>query len=91
MSLGLDENIIQSLIRALAKYKQVKHAKIFGSRAEGNYKYNSDIDIAVYCEGDFPPELYLDLDDAAGIYKIDVVDVGKLHNDEIVHRSTLPA
>lgn len=84
MTMGLDENIIKSLINALSKYRQVSRAVIFGSRAQGNYKYNSDIDIAIYCDGNIPAQLYLELDDAAGIFKIDVVDVGRLHNDVLL-------
>ena len=39
------------------------------------YRYNSDIDLAVYCEGELPPELLLDLDEVIGIYKIDIIDM----------------
>lgn len=28
-------------------------------------------------------ELYLELEDAAGIYKIDMVDMGRLHNERL--------
>lgn len=75
MNFGLPEQIIQAIRKELQKRENVTRAVIFGSRARGNYKYNSDIDLAVYCEGELPPGLWLDLDEAAGIYRIDVIDM----------------
>ncbi|EAX48920.1 DNA polymerase, beta domain protein region [Thermosinus carboxydivorans Nor1] len=75
MKFGLPERVVQAMVKELQRRETVSRAVIFGSRARGDYKYNSDIDIAVYCEGSFPPGLRSDLDEAAGIYKIDVVDM----------------
>ncbi len=75
MNFGLPDQVIQAIKKELQKRKNVTRAVIFGSRARGDYRYNSDIDLAVYCEGELPPELWLDLDEAAGIYKIDVIDM----------------
>ncbi|MCR4443230.1 MAG: nucleotidyltransferase domain-containing protein [Peptococcaceae bacterium] len=75
MNFGLPEQIIQGIIKELQKRGNVTRAIIFGSRARGDYRYNSDIDLAVYCVGKLPPGLLLDLDEAAGIYKIDVIDM----------------
>jgi len=75
MMFGLKEQIIDGIKHVLMKNPAITRAVIFGSRARGDYKYNSDIDLAVYCEGKLPSGLWLDLDEAAGIYKIDVVDM----------------
>lgn len=75
MKFGLSDRILQALIKELNNRKNITRAVIFGSRASDNYKYNSDIDLAVYSEGNLPPGLWADLDEAAGIYKIDVVDM----------------
>ncbi|MFZ5639530.1 MAG: nucleotidyltransferase family protein [Bacillota bacterium] len=83
MKFGLKDDIIRKIIGELAKCAQVKRAVIFGSRARGDYRYNSDIDIAVYAEGGVPAELYLNLDEAAGIYKINLVDMGGLENEKL--------
>jgi len=40
-----DINYIQSII---GKFSEVEKAVIFGSRAKGNYKKGSDVDIALY-------------------------------------------
>lgn len=86
MSFGLPENVLQAIINELQKRENVLRAVIFGSRARGNYRYNSDIDLAVYCEGELPPALRLDLDEAAGIYKIDVVDMSGRADEKLRQR-----
>lgn len=75
MNFGLPEQIIQAIKKELQKRKNVTKALIFGSRARGDYRYNSDIDLAVYSEGKISPDLWLDLDEAAGIYKIEIIDM----------------
>ena len=80
MKFGLDNSLIEAIISLAAKYETVKRIVIFGSRATGDYKEYSDIDLAIYCDSKFPTEFYFDLDEAAGIYKTDIVDMGNLHN-----------
>jgi uncharacterized protein len=47
MPFGLNENIIEKVIYILSSFPQVDEAVIYGSRAKGNYKPNSDIDITL--------------------------------------------
>ncbi len=47
MKFGLEDNIIEKIIRVLEDQPKVDKAYIFGSRAKGNYRPDSDIDIAV--------------------------------------------
>ena len=75
MNFGLPERILQAIIKELGERESVTRAVIFGSRTRGGYAYNSDIDLAVYCEERLPAGLRLDLDEAAGIYKIDTIDM----------------
>ena len=86
MKFGLKNEIIEKIQQVLTKYPNVVRAVIFGSRARGDYKYNSDIDLAVYCEDRIPTGLRLDLDEAAGIYKIDVVDMNSPLNERFRQR-----
>ena len=44
---GLKDSDINAIIAILKRYPDVKEAIIFGSRAMGNYKPGSDIDIAL--------------------------------------------
>ena len=45
---GLEEKIIEDMVKILKKYEEVESAKIFGSRARGDYQKTSDIDIALF-------------------------------------------
>ena len=84
MRFGLPDKILQAIINELAKHQVINKAILFGSRARGDYRHNSDIDLAIYCEGDLPPGLYNDLDEAAGIYKIDIVEMHTVTNKKLL-------
>jgi len=45
---GLSETTIQKLCGVLARYPQVEKAVLYGSRATGNYRNGSDIDLALF-------------------------------------------
>jgi len=47
---GLKEQTIQQLCGVFANYPQVEKAILYGSRAKGNYKKGSDIDLTL-CGG----------------------------------------
>lgn len=83
MVFGLPEKIIQAIVYELGKYKEIEQAILFGSRARGDFRPNSDIDIAVYHKGKLPAGLYSRLDEASGIYKIDLVDMQSLDNEKL--------
>jgi len=44
---GLKDTTIQKICDVLAKYPQVEKAVLYGSRAKGNYKNGSDIDLTL--------------------------------------------
>lgn len=44
---GLKEATIQKISAVLARYPQVEKAVLYGSRAKGNYKTGSDIDLTL--------------------------------------------
>jgi predicted nucleotidyltransferase len=47
---GLLKGDIDLIIKALANFKEIDRALIFGSRTMGNYKKGSDVDIAIFGE-----------------------------------------
>lgn len=47
MTLGLTQNDLDYIISCISTFKDISEAIVFGSRAKGNYKYSSDIDIAI--------------------------------------------
>lgn len=81
--LDLDLKIKENIIKTLKNYPAVTKAVIFGSRSTGLNQKNSDIDLAIYCKKQFPIGLRLDLEEAAGIYKIDVINMNTLTNEKL--------
>jgi len=47
MQFGLKEKTIEQINGVFAKYPQIEQAVLYGSRAIGNYKNGSDIDITL--------------------------------------------
>lgn len=47
---GIGERSFALLEKAIAEFSEIEGAKIFGSRAMGNYKEGSDIDLALMGE-----------------------------------------
>ncbi len=85
MNFGLSDityNKIKKVINKFPKYE----FKVFGSRARGDYKYNSDIDIAVFgditTQDEFLIKNEFDLIDI--IYTIDLVFMKKLTKQEFI-------
>ncbi len=50
MKYGIPEITIRKINTVLAHYPQVEQATLYGSRAAGNYKNGSDIDLTLYGE-----------------------------------------
>ena len=89
MRFGLSDDILQAIIHELSKHDHIKKAILFGSRARGDHRHNSDINLAIDCAGKLPVGLYADLDEAAGIYKIDVIELRGLSNDKLLSNINL--
>lgn len=47
MSYGLSQRDLDEIVRALKRFPQIEKAVLFGSRAKGNFKRGSDVDIAI--------------------------------------------
>lgn len=47
MSYGLLEKDVEDISSVIAQFPQIEQAIIFGSRAKGNFKPGSDVDIAI--------------------------------------------
>lgn len=75
MSFGLDRNTIQKFYSVFAKYPEVEEVLIYGSRAKGNFREGSDIDLTLV--GDYITEqifskIRMDLDDLNTPYIVDL-------------------
>ncbi|NLM42645.1 MAG: nucleotidyltransferase domain-containing protein [Clostridiales bacterium] len=87
MSIGLSELDIEYIVGVIAKFNEIKKAVIFGSRAKGNYKAGSDIDIAIYGDDityDTISSLHSLLEDESPLpYLFDIVDYTHLDHKEL--------
>ena len=74
MKYGLNEETYNS-IKEIAKKNSKYKFKIFGSRAKGTYKNNSDIDIAIFEDVTQEDKFKIknEIDELNIIYKIDLV------------------
>lgn len=72
---GLKKEIFDDIINVFKKYKLIEKAYIFGSRARGDYKDISDIDIAIDSKEDITFKILRDLDDLRCIHTFDVVNI----------------
>jgi predicted nucleotidyltransferase len=48
---GLTENDLQEIASVLKQFPEIDEALLFGSRAKGNYKNGSDVDLALKGSG----------------------------------------
>ncbi len=78
---GIRKEVIEE-IRNFARKYQVKQVILFGSRARGDYKRTSDIDIAV-SGGDFAG-FALDVEEETStLLEFDIVNLDKAMQDEL--------
>ncbi|AZT91008.1 nucleotidyltransferase domain-containing protein [Caldicellulosiruptor changbaiensis] len=72
---GIEEEILDKIIEILKKYKQVKKACIFGSRARGDHKKASDVDICIWLEDDSENPIYKIEDELEEVNTILLFDI----------------
>ena len=89
MNHGLSANTVERIVSALAHYPEIEKAVLYGSRAKGNYRNGSDIDLTLFGDGlNFSLLTRLDneLDDLLLPYKFDLSVFADLtHPDLLDH------
>ncbi len=48
MKYGLDNNVIEKILSVFSKFPTIQKVVLYGSRAKGNYKNGSDIDLCLF-------------------------------------------
>ncbi len=87
MPYGLNEPDIQQIRKVLGQYPEVKQAILYGSRATGNYRPASDIDLTLTGEKLTLTHLLAienQLDDLLLPYKIDLSILSQIENSALV-------
>ncbi len=88
MRYGLKESIINKISAVLARHPQVEKAVLYGSRAKGNYKNGSDIDLTLYGGEDLTLNVLYqiigELDDLLLPYTIDLSIFSDISDHDVV-------
>lgn len=87
---GLSEAVIGKIQAVFEQYPEIESVLLYGSRAKGNYRPGSDIDLTIKLEQGFAPDLALhhriaiQLDDLDLIYMIDLSFYQQIENRDLI-------
>jgi predicted nucleotidyltransferase len=86
MKFGLNNAISQKIQNVFESFPEIREAIIYGSRALGNYRKGSDIDMTIKGELSFDHLIQIEkaLDDLMLPYTFDLSIYSKLSNEELV-------
>lgn len=83
---GLDERQLRKVWRILEPFRsQIEHAALFGSRATGAYRSNSDIDLVLYgpIDGATVDRLWTRFDESNLSLTVDVIAYDGIKNSRL--------
>lgn len=86
-SFGLEPLQIEAIRSVFRKHPSIEKVLVYGSRARGNFKPNSDIDLTIVGESVDTTELLKienELDDLLLAYKIDLSLFHQIENSDLV-------
>lgn len=89
---GIDKSIIEDIVNIIRKYKEVTRAVIFGSRARGDYKKASDIDIALFGDNltnTINTKIFFEIDELYMPYKVDLINFNTLGKENRIRENIL--
>lgn len=89
---GLDGKIIKDIVEIIKQYEEVTKAVIFGSRARGDYKKASDIDIALFGDNltsTINTKIFYQIDDLYMPYKVDLINFNALSKENKIRENIL--
>jgi predicted nucleotidyltransferase len=86
MKSGLTVRQLTEIVKIFANYNEIEEAVLFGSRAMGNYKKASDVDIVLFGENvinHIISSIQVDFEDSQIPYFFDVLNYKKITSDEL--------
>ncbi len=83
---GLKDGDMKAIIAVLKKYPQIEQCLIFGSRAKGDYRPGSDVDMVLKGSvHDIITEISFSLnEDSLLPYKFDMLDYNSISNQNLI-------
>ncbi|WIV12028.1 nucleotidyltransferase domain-containing protein [Proteiniborus sp. MB09-C3] len=88
MRYGLKDSILESIISIFARYSKIEKVLLYGSRAKGNFKNGSDIDLTLVGNDIDIKDLnkiYLELDELYLPYSFDISIFDKIQNKDLIN------
>jgi predicted nucleotidyltransferase len=86
MKFGLSDSVISELQDVFRRHANISKVLIFGSRAKGNYREGSDIDlVAIGNDLDYSQiiKILTEIDNLELLYSVDLLDYNKTINTPI--------
>lgn len=87
MSFGLNERVIHKIQDVFKMYPSIDQVVLYGSRAKGNYKNGSDVDLCLFGEHidlSLLHQIELKLDDLDLPYTFDLSSYKNLTNSDLI-------
>ena len=87
MKFGLKEDTIKQINEVFGKYPQIDKAILYGSRAKGNFKKGSDIDLTLIGSGlnlSVINSLLNEIDDLLLPYTFDISILSQISNVDLI-------
>ncbi len=81
---GINDKSFEEMISLFKSFDNLDVVYIFGSRARGDYKTASDIDLAIETSDDIKLRLLGMLEEIRCILKFDVVDINNIGNEKLL-------
>ncbi|MBW9146556.1 nucleotidyltransferase domain-containing protein [Clostridium sp. CM028] len=83
----IDEKLVVKLKEIFEKYKEIEKVILFGSRARGDNKYNSDIDICIVGAGMMHltlANINMDISEINTPLSFDILSFNELNKEELI-------
>jgi predicted nucleotidyltransferase len=86
MKFSLQDFVIEKIKNIFIKYNNINEVLLYGSRAIGNYKEGSDIDLTIKGDVKFKDlqKIINELDDLLLPYKFDISIFSDINNDNLI-------
>jgi uncharacterized protein len=87
MKFGLKEEVMEKINRIFSRYERIEKVIIYGSRAKGNYKTGSDIDLTMMGEDltlSYRCKIELELDDLLLPYTFDISIFDEISSPKLI-------
>jgi len=88
LEFGIDKSDLNRIISEIKENTKITKIILFGSRAKGNYKSGSDIDLAIFSQNlsfDELLEIKVNLEELLLPYLIDLIDYNTISNEDLKH------